>query len=267
MLDTLVLIKVAATVSIVVGLSLVAEHLKPRVAGVLSGFPLGVGISLFFYGYEISPEFAADSAVYTLVGLVAIQGFNLFYYLTSSKARRLAVPVSAAGGLAGFFLVSWLLHFISVGLIGGLLIALVSMAFFIYLFNHIDNHEIKARVQLSHRVLLARALVAAAVIVVVTGVAEWLGTLWAGLFAAFPFTLLPLLVIVHHTYEREHAHTILKNFSQGLGATICYIPTVWFCYPRFGVGWGTVIALSVAVSYLVIYGCYVTRRDAVRGRT
>lgn len=35
----------------------------------------------------------------------------------------------------------------------------------------------------------------------------------------------------------------------------------------FRVGWGTVIALSVAAGYLVIYGFYVTRRDAARGRT
>lgn len=260
--DPLILIKIAATVLIVVGLSLVAEHLKPRVAGVLAGFPLGIAISLFFYGYEVSPDFAAASAVYTLVGLVAIQSFNLFYYLASTRARRFPVAVSTLAGLAGFFLVSWLLHFISVGVAGGLLIALGSVAFFIYVFNHIGDHVIKLRVKLSHRVLLARALVAAAVIVVVTGVAEWLGPRWAGLFSAFPFTLLPLLVIVHYTYEREHAHTIVKNFSQGLGASICYVPMVWFGYPRFGVGWGTVAALSVAVGYLVVYGWYVSRKTA-----
>ena len=42
-LSGLFLAKVAVSISVVIGLSLVAEHLGPRAAGFLTGMPLGAG--------------------------------------------------------------------------------------------------------------------------------------------------------------------------------------------------------------------------------
>ena len=65
--DFVFLAKLISSVSIVVLLSWVAEHVSPKVAGLLSGYPLGAAIALSFYGLEMSPEFASKSAVYTII--------------------------------------------------------------------------------------------------------------------------------------------------------------------------------------------------------
>ncbi len=46
-MDSLLLAKIATAIIAVVGLSLVAERVSPRVAGILSGYPLGTAIALF----------------------------------------------------------------------------------------------------------------------------------------------------------------------------------------------------------------------------
>ena len=57
------ILKLIVAVAVVIGLSLVAEHSSPRIAGILSGYPTGSAVSLFFFGLEINPEFAANSAL------------------------------------------------------------------------------------------------------------------------------------------------------------------------------------------------------------
>ena len=81
------LIKILVSVFMVLTLSLIADFVSPRIAGILSGYPLGAAISLFFIGFEIGPGFASESALYTMTGLVGIQGFIYSYYLASSRVK------------------------------------------------------------------------------------------------------------------------------------------------------------------------------------
>ena len=41
------------------------------------GYPAGAVLTLFFIGMDISPEFAADSAVYTMMGLGSLIAYTL----------------------------------------------------------------------------------------------------------------------------------------------------------------------------------------------
>ena len=93
--------KIIVTVGMVLSLSAVAERVSPRVAGLLSGYPLGAAIALFFMGLEIGPDFAAQSAVYTLVGLVASQVFVYGYYRASAALQRHVIPAATLTALCG----------------------------------------------------------------------------------------------------------------------------------------------------------------------
>ena len=64
LIDLLFLLKLFVSVFVVVGLSLVTEYVSPKVAGILSGYPLGAAIALFFIGLEIGPDFAAQNSVF-----------------------------------------------------------------------------------------------------------------------------------------------------------------------------------------------------------
>jgi hypothetical protein len=51
----LVLIKMGTALILVMLLTFLAEVVSTRFAGILSGYPMGAALSLFFLGFEISP--------------------------------------------------------------------------------------------------------------------------------------------------------------------------------------------------------------------
>jgi hypothetical protein len=61
-IDALFLLKALFSISIVVGLSLIAERAGPRVAGLLTGLPLGAGIVIIFTGIEQGAVFSTQAA-------------------------------------------------------------------------------------------------------------------------------------------------------------------------------------------------------------
>jgi hypothetical protein len=256
----LIPVKIFVTIGMVLGLSLVAERVSPRVAGVLSGYPLGAAIALFFIGLEIGPQFAADSAVFTLAGLTASLAFVAAYYAASARCRGRAVAPATAAALAAYFAAAGVLQGVPFSLPGALLLPAASIPAFSYLFRHIRNVAITRSVRFTPAVMLLRASLAAAIILAITAAARVVGPAWAGVFSAFPTALFPLMLIVHLTYDKAHVHTIIKNFPLGLGSLIVYGCAVALGYPRLGVGWGTAVAFAAATAYLVIYGATVARR-------
>ncbi len=259
-MNILWLIKLLVTIVVVLSLSSVAEHASPRVAGVLSGYPLGAAISLFFYGYEISPEFASRSAVFTMIGLAATQVFVYCYYKSSLIFQKNNILSASTAAIAGYFLASGVLRQASFTLWTALAGVVCAMVFFIYLFRDIKNVTIEKRIRLTPAVLFIRAATAAAMVLLITGVAKWVGPEWAGLFSAFPVTLFPLILIVHFTYSDKHVHTIIKNFPTGLGALIIYVLSVSLSYPRLGIYAGTAVSFAAATAYLIAYALAATRR-------
>lgn len=253
-MSLLLVSKLIVTIGAVLALSAVAERVSPRVAGVLSGYPLGAAIALFFMGVEIGPDFAAQGAVYTQIGLVALLIFVYVYFRVSSALPHRGILLSSAAALSAYFAASGLLYAIPFSPATAVLLPLAAIVVFMFLFRRIENIPITRSVRLSWSVLGLRAGLAALMIIIVTGVARGVGPAWAGLFAAFPIALYPLMLIVHITYDKRHVHTIIKNFPLGLGALIAYTVSVSLLYPLAGVGWGTVLSFGAATLYLIVYG-------------
>lgn len=247
-------LKIIVTVILVLVLSLVAEYVSPQVAGILAGFPLGAAIALFFIGLELGTDFVSNSAIYTLIGLIATQSFVYCYYQSTLHLRRFSIPISSAISIVGYFMVIWLLHFLKINKWLSILFPIISIGCFIYLFRGIQNIKIENRIKLTGQVLFLRAFLAAFIILIITGAAKSVSPVWAGLFSAFPVTLFPLILIVHFTYDKPHVHTIIKNFPRGLGALIVYSLSVSILYPMHGIYVGTMLSLMSATGYLFIYG-------------
>lgn len=251
-----VMIKMGAAVAMVVLLSFLAEVVSTQFAGIVSGYPLGAALSLFFFGYEISPQFAAESARYTCLGLIATLTFSFCYYHASLWSQRrgkvFQILLAALGGLGGYFLAASVLQGVRVHFLSSLLLPILAIVLFHYLLRNAENAEIQTRIRMSLQVLLIRATFAACMIVLITITASSVGPNWAGMFAAFPMTMLPLLVIIHFTYDSEHVYAVLKNFPKGLGAAVVYSLTVIFSYPAYGIYAGTAIAYGLATLYLVL---------------
>ena len=256
MIESLILIKIIVSIFVVVSLSLVAENVSPKVAGILAGYPLGTAIVLFFVGIENGITFAANSAIYALGGLSASLCFVYIYYKVSSfmpKDNSVSMLVSSALSIFGFLCIAQFFSQISLSLHEGVIVIILAILLFSFLFRKIDNVTVKAKVKITFNVILFRAVTASLIVITITGVAGYLGEQWTGVLSGFPITLYPLLLVIHLTYGSEQVHTIIKNFPNGMGALIVYVVSVSYTYPAFGVYWGTVICFALATVYLVFY--------------
>ena len=267
-LSLFTLIKAAGSILVVVLLSLIAEWASPRVAGIASGYPLGAALSLFFYGVENGRGFAARSALFTAAGLAAtvafVSGYLLGIRLAQNRSRYLALPASILLGLAAYGSAAWLLSFVQVGWLSAPMIAVAAIALAAWSFRRIPDVKIRARIRLGYAVAFFRAGFAAAVILIITSVAAAVGPRWAGIFSAFPITMLPLLAIIQSTYQPDHVRTIIKNVPRGLGSLLVYAMVVAAATTSVGIGWATVLGYLAATLYLIliVYG----RKETVAGR-
>ncbi|HSW62432.1 MAG TPA: hypothetical protein VLH56_03825 [Dissulfurispiraceae bacterium] len=259
---SLLLMKLGISILVVLVLSVVAERVSPQAAGIISGYPAGIAINLFFFGYEIGPAFAAESALYTATGLLATLSFVYFYYLASSRITRCSVLFASLVSILGYLAVVWCVHKVPVNWATALFIPIFSLFLFLYLFRRIKNSVIVDKAQLSGRVFLLRAFASAGIITIVTSLAHVVGPAYAGLFAAFPSTMFPLMLIIHLTYDVRHVHTIIKNFPLGLGSLIVYALLVALTYGSLGIFWGTIISFAAATAYLLAYAFLLRRKGS-----
>ena len=266
---TLILAKLAVSIGVVLGLSVLAERAGPRVAGVLAGYPLGTAILLYFIGIEQGIEFASKSAVYALPGLIATLSFLYAYFLASRVVVSLPVLpqilLCSLSGFAAFLGVSWLFQLAQMSLTQAALILLVGIFVALVLFRKIENQVILNRVRLTKSVVLLRAALAAVIVLVISGLAAWIGPRWAGLLSGFPVTLYPIMLILHFTYGTAPVHTLIRNFPRGMGALWVYVVTVSLAYPVIGLTLGTLAAFGIATVYLIAYSTFVwLRRKSVQ---
>ncbi len=233
----------------VVGLAFIAERISTRAAGLLAGFPLGTAIALFFIGVERSPEFAAKSASYTLLGFSAAQLLAASYYLVSHYFPAIRM-MAALCSIILFLLVGSLLNGFSVTLPTALAWSLASTLMFHGLLKHIPERQIDRAPKNGFSVLLFRAALSTGLLLLITAVASWSGPQWAGVLAAFPITFFPLLLIIHFKYGNGPAHTLIKHYPAGMGALISYTTSLALTYPDWGLMLGTLFSLGMAMVYL-----------------
>lgn len=251
----MILLKITVTILAVAALSIVAERASPRAAGILSGYPAGSAIALFFIGLEQGASFAGASAPFNVAGLAASLSFMAVYYWVSRHTftfgRLASILAAFTAAACALFAVDALLHLLNPPAWASVLVAITAILGFGALFRHIPNAGIIQRVRLNPPVLLFRAVLSAAIILAITWAANLVPPSWAGLFSAFPATAFPLVLIIHITYGAEQAYTIIKNFPTGLWSLVLYSLTVWAAYPRMGIYWGTLAGFGAATIFLI----------------
>ena len=248
------LAKLLVSIGMVLGLGAIAVRVSPRVAGLLAGYPLGTAIALFFIGLEISPDFAAESAVYSLAGFTATMALGGGYLICGRRDGLRGVLTGTIGGLAAWFLVSLLLTRFDFTRLTGTLTTLLAIFAFTWLYRHIAETRVTVRPGGSRWPALGmRATLATAIVFLVTGLAHVLPASWAGMLAAFPISMFPLLVILHLTHGAAPAATVIKHYPAGLGALLCYALCVSLTYATLGLLLGTLAGFGVATLWLLAW--------------
>lgn len=244
------LAKVVISVSMVLGLGVVAVRVSPKVAGLLAGYPLGTALALFFIGLEISPLFAAESAVHTLAGFTATMALGAGYWLCGRKQGLQGALRGTAGAIAIWFAVSLVLAQFDFTRLTGTLFTLCAIVLFSWVFRRIPDSVATMRQPFSWRALCIRALVATLIIFAITSMAHWVPAAWAGMLAAFPITMLPFLLILHVSQGPAPTATVIKHYPMGLGSLLCYALCVSYTYEAWGLALGTLAGFGVATLWL-----------------
>jgi len=247
---TLFFIKIGVTISIVLGLSVIAERLSPRWAGMLGGYPLGVAIALIFVAIEQGTVFAGVGAIHTLVALAANISIFATYGLCLSLWPRCPFYAATGAGLVSFFSFGYGLSLISFDLKTAFVFTGSVVVCAVFAFRRFQDMTIKQAVKLSPWVALIRAVVACAVVLTVTGLASVLGPQLSGVLSGFPSTVLPLVIILHVTYGPAPVLALIKHFPKGVVSTILFSGVYAAFLIELGVLWTTLLAFAVATVYL-----------------
>lgn len=248
----LLILKMVITICLILCLSWVAEKASPRIAGILSGYPIGTALVLFFYGIQFGPDFAVAAVPYNLLGHVSALVFVYFYFLGSRNSTVGSTILASILAIGGYMAAAWVLSSLTPSLFSGIAISFTAIAIFSFLLRKIPNTTIDHPTHYTAAMVIFRLVFSTAIVLVITGLAQRIGVRWAGLFSAFPLVVYPLLALIHLNYGARRAHTVLKNFPRGLWTVLAYSITISLTYGRFGVFQGTVIGYLVATVILLV---------------
>lgn len=230
------IVKLVLTPLLIALATLVGRRWGPGVSGWLAGFPLTSGPVSVFLALEQGPEFAAQAAGGTLLGLLSMAVFCLVY---ARVARRASWLGSAAAGLGAFAVCTVGLERITLPVgtafavvavcLGGIAAAIPTTA-----------APIRPSGPPSWD-LPVRMAVAAALVVVLTSAAAWLGPGLSGLLSPVPAFALILAAFAHHAQGPGAAAQLLRAVVIGS-----------FAFAAFFVVVGTgLLQLGMAATYLL----------------
>ncbi len=264
-MDALLLltIKIVVSATMVVVITLVAEKGNPRLAGVLMGFPLGAGLALFFLGVEQGPAFASQSALWSIPGTLSMLSFCLGYRLCNAfyaAKSILVIALCTLSGLTCYFLSAYLLlYFLPETWVRFVVFVIFIPLFALLLGKKTATTIKKPPLTASNRkvVLIARAAFASAIIIIVTTIAKSVGPVWSGVFATFPTTILPSVLILHRRYADTFVPNLFKETTFGILAIVVFAIAVHFFFPPCGPYLGVLLAYTTSFIYLFLYERYI----------
>jgi len=240
----LLLLKLVLTPLIVGGASVASRHWAPAVGGWIVSLPLTSGPILFFLALGSGPEFAAEAATGTLLGMAGICAFSLGYLALSHRgpgpAFLLASACYAAVALAVQPILDW-----PFALLAALVLVAITGTLRVLPAPVGGGPAAHPRWDLPARIVIGTTLV-----VSLTAIAPLLGPTTSGLVATFPVYVSILAVFEHLHAGRDAALSTLRGLMTGLYGTVSFYVAVHYLVVPYGVA----IAFTVAIAAALLVG-------------
>jgi hypothetical protein len=238
----------------VIGVTVAAERLGPRLGGLIAATPQLSVLALVFFTLEQGREFAAETAFWTIPGMCATIPVYLAYLAVAGRVHAPRLLSIVLGALAGFIAFA-----AAIGVIGLLPLTRVTAVPFAALVCFVAARLVRrlpdtaplARVRTSAGLLLARAAVSAAMVIGITSVAQILGPKWSGLVAGFPVNSLPVMAILHFHYGSRTIEPMVKLWPQGAFGICLFNLAAWLTLVRVGLAGSLVVSYAVDLAYLL----------------
>lgn len=252
-----ILAKILISTVIVLLLNEIAKRISPSFSGLISGLPLGTGLSVYFIAYQEGTSFMLEGIPWGIAGLTSSLFFCLTYLLSGSYLKNrnkiTAILISSFSSIVAFLLTGWIIHSLHLTVFSSLLLFII---FFIV--NLIIIHKLKISRQLpglkknSFCKNIFRAILVSLIILCITGTSGIFGTKWAGIFSAFPSTLFPLLILLHFEHNEKLYPSFIKGFSYGISTLAIFYLACFFLLPALGLNLGFLIVYIISLLYLFL---------------
>lgn len=237
--------------------SLAARRWGHAVSGYLGGMPLIGGPITLFLAIDHGADFAARSALFTLVGVVGQSAHLLAFAHVGTHHRW---PLALAAGWTAFATVSWSMTMLPLTPMLALGLALAGLAMaWRWLPRTSDDGSRPAVPAFELRLRLAAALALAGVVVYV---APAFGPAVSGILLSWPITgsIMPPFTLAHY------GPGPVARLARGFVAGLCGFSAFFFILAATLGAWSLSLAFPVAVAAALAAVGIVTHRAAV-GRT
>ncbi|HEY6349634.1 MAG TPA: hypothetical protein VI636_09515 [Candidatus Angelobacter sp.] len=191
-------------------ISLAGRKWGPGISGWLLGIPFSSGPILFFLSMEQGKDFAARTAVGSLLGIIAWAMFNLVY---AWCCRRLTWWYSTMIGWAAYFLAAALVLRLHLRVFAAFVLVVVLLSLILFVFPK-STPSGSPGTHGRYDILL-RMLTAAGMIVSLTETARFLGPMRSGILSAFP-AYTTILAVFAHRHGADAAINVLRGVAVGL---------------------------------------------------
>lgn len=252
----LIIVKILISISMVLILAEIAKRVNPALSGIVSGLPLGTGMSVYFIALQEGIPFMTGGIPWGIAGLASSISFCLTYllagYLTAGKGRLYGIVSASALSIMVFALTGYWIQVFTFSLIPSIIffaLFFVINLYIVYRIRIIPKKVFSKKWGLGRDLL--RGIIVALIILIITGLPRILGGRWAGILSSFPSTLFPLLLLLHFEHDDSLYPSVIKGFSYGITTLVVFYTGCFFILPRFGLNTGMLIVFFISVIYLV----------------
>jgi hypothetical protein len=239
-----VLPKLVLTPALIALATIAGRRWGPLVGGWFTGFPLTSGPVSVFLALEQGPEFTAQAAAGTLLGLVSATAFSVTYRVTAPRAGWRA---SAGLGLAAFAAATLLLSRLTLGAPAafGVICLVLTACLALLRERRVSPAALPAPPAWD---IPARMVTATAMVVTLTSLAPRLGPALSGLVSPFPVFALTMAVFAHRSEGPAAAGEVLWGLLIGSFAFATFFLVVALALATHGILWTYLAAVLASVA-------------------
>lgn len=253
----LILVKILISTVIVVLLAEISTRINPVLGGILSGLPLGAGLSVYFISYQNGIEFLVKGIPWGISALSSSILFCFFYLMAGryfkSENNIISIASSSLMGFISFYISGYLIYKLDFNLLSATIIFFIIFFMNILILKKIKvNQIIKKNKKNSITKLLIRGLMAGIIISILTEIASIAGSRWAGILSSFPSTLFALLVVLHFEEQKKLYPSVIYGFSFSVSTLLIFYISCWYLLPKLGLNLGFVAIYFISISYLFL---------------
>jgi hypothetical protein len=241
-MDILVLKLVLAPV-IIGSASLAGRKWGPAVSGWIVGLPLTSGPVIFFIALSQGVAFATNAALGVISGGLSLVAYALTYAWLATRFRWY---IALAGSLILFAIGTSILQNTAFPLIPIFLVVCAAIAFGLRLMPNEAGETADAAP--GPWDIPSRILIGTSFILLLTGIAPFIGSLLTGLLTTVPIYVTILTVFAHRNQGSAAAAHVLRGLLYGLFAFAGFFITLGLLLEKVGIAASFLAAIAVALT-------------------